>query len=142
MSVEPTPGEAANLLATADGMRNRVEHHAARESRAFIGWAVFCLVMLPPFGFISASIWGPIICVAGFGGGVLTMQYFRRHARSVRLSTGAWSLIWIPWGLWYGGWNAAAGLLPSKVDLIGVWAALAPALPLLLVGVHLPRQGR
>jgi hypothetical protein len=141
--MEPTPSEAAELLASADTMRGRVSMNAARESRAFLGWSAFVLVMLPPFDVLDGAIWGPVILVVSLAGWFATTRYYHRRTERVRLDGyRRWRLVWVAWGAYYGGLVLAAQLLDSRVGFIWTVVALVAALPLLAFGLHLARQER
>jgi hypothetical protein len=141
--MEPTPSEAAAFLATADALRSQVDRNTPHESRAFFGWAIFVLAMLPPFAVVNPNIWGPILSVVAIAGWVATMHYFQRRTSRVLPPGGGGSwIVWIPWAAWYGALIAIAELLQSRSGFIWTVAAVAAAVPLLVVGVHLARQGR
>lgn len=143
MAKDPTQEEAARLLATAASLGRQVSRRAARESRVFLGWAVFLLVMLPPFDVVDGNVWGPIFSVAAIASWIATTRYSRHRDESVKiLAAGQWSLTWVPWGLWYGGLVVAAELLNNQVGFIWTLAAIGGALPLFAVGAHLARAGR
>jgi hypothetical protein len=141
--MEMTPAEAAEFLATAEGLSSQVDRNTPHESRAFFAWAIFVLVMLPPFAVVNPNIWGPIITVVAVIGGVVTTRYFQRRTSRVLPPGGGRSwILWIPWGVWYGALIVMAELLQSHMKFIWAVAAVAAAIPLLVVGVHLARQGR
>ncbi len=141
--MDPTPTEATRLLANADALRGQVKHNAARESRAFLGWGVYALVMIPPFDLVDHNIWGPILTVVALAGTLVTTRYYQQRAGRVRLlGSRRWSLVWIPWGVCYGGLVVMAELLQSQVGFIWTAAAVGAALPLLATGIHLLGEGR
>jgi|ERR1017187_237564 hypothetical protein len=141
--MEPTPSEAAASLATAHALRRHVDRNTPYESRSFFGWAIFVLAMLPPFAVVNPNIWGPIVFVLAIAGGVTTTRYFQRRISRVLPSGGGRSwIVWIPWAAWYGALIAMGNLLQSRSGFIWPVAAVAAAVPLLVVGVHLARQGR
>ncbi len=143
MAVDPTPEEAARLLGTADMLRGQVARSGARESRAFIGWGVFALMMLPEFGVVDGAIWGPVLTLAALAGWLITSRYYRERFGRVRLNArGRLGRVWLAWGIWYGGLVLMAELLHSHVGFIWTIAAVCAALPLLLFGARLARQGR
>lgn len=142
MTREPTPDEAAQILATADLLRGQVSRQAARESWVFLGWGLFASVMIPPFDVLDGDIWGAIFVICAIGGWLLTMRYARRRSEHVKLGRrGGWSLVWFPWALWNGALVLMAELLHSDVGFIWTVAGVAAGLPLLVIGVHLARHG-
>ncbi len=143
MAVNPTPEEAARLLGTADMLRGQVARGGAHESWAFIGWGVFALVMLPEFDVVNGAIWGPVLTLAALAGWLITSRYYHERLGRVRLhARGRLGLVWLAWGIWYGGLVVMAELLHSRVGFIWTIAAVCAALPLLLFGARLARQGR
>lgn len=141
--MQPTPNEAADLLASADALRGRISRNAARESRAFLGWSAFVLVMLPPFDVVDHRIWGPIIMIAGLVGWFVTTRYYHQRTGRVRLDGyRRWGLVWWAWGAYYGGLILAAQLLDSRIGFVWTAVAVVAAVPLLTFAVHLSRQGR
>jgi hypothetical protein len=141
--VRPTPSEAARLLSSADELSTQVDAYAARESRAFLAWGLFALVALPPFDFVDGNIWGPVMLVASVAGWVATTRYYRERAGRVRLiAEGRSGVVWIVWMVWYAGLLVMAELLQPRLGFIWTAAAVAAAVPLLIVGAHLARAGR
>ncbi len=141
MTTGPTPEEAAQRLAVADSLRGQVARSGARESRAFIGWGLFALVMLPPFDVVDGAIWGPFYSLVALLGWLTTTRYYRARLGRVRLrARGHLGRVWLALGVWYGGLVVMAELL--DVGVIWTPAAVGVALPLLLYGAHLARQGR
>lgn len=143
MAVNPTPEEANRLLGTADMLRGQVARGGARESWAFIGWGLFALVMLPAFDVVDGAIWGPVLTLAALAGWLITSRYYRERLGRVRLhARGRLGWVWLAWGIWYGGLVVMAELLHSRVGFIWTFAAVCAAVPLLLFGARLARQGR
>jgi hypothetical protein len=141
--MQPTPDQAARLLANANALSGQVRQSAARESRVFLGWGAFALVMLPPFDFVLHAIWGPIIAIFAFAGWRATVRYYRRRSRRVHLpGRRRWALAWGPWGVWYGALIFMAELLQAQAGFIWTAAAVGASLPLFVIGAHLSRQGR
>lgn len=141
--MNPTPEEAARLLDTADMLRGQVARGGARESRAFIGWGLFALVMLPEFDVVDGAIWGPVLTLAALAGWLITSRYYHERLGRVRLhARGRLGRVWLAWGIWYGGLVVMAELLHARVGFIWTIAAVCAALPLLLFGARLARQGR
>lgn len=107
MIASPTPEEAARRLAAADALRGEVARSGARESRAFIGWGLFALVMLPPFDIVDGGDLGaPVYSLVALLGWLTTTRYFRERLGQVRLrARGHLGRVWLALGLWYGGWS-------------------------------------
>jgi len=143
VAVNLAPEEAARLLGTAERLRGQVARGGARESRAFIGWGVFALVMLPEFDVLDGAIWGPVLTLVALAGWLITSRYYRERLGRVRLhARGRLGRVWLAWGVWYGGLVVMAELLHTRVGFIWTIAAVCAALPLLLFGARLARQGR
>jgi len=143
MSTNPTPEEAARLLGAADTLSAHVTRGGARESRAFIAWGLFALAMLPPFDILDGAIWGPVLTLVALAGWLSTSRYYRVRLGRVRLNArGHLGRVWLAWGVWYGGLIVMAELTHPRVGFMWTVAAIGAALPLLLYGAGLARQGR
>jgi hypothetical protein len=138
----PTPTEAAELVTSAEAVRARVERSAPRPSRVNLGWVVFILVMIPPFDVVDPAVWGPVAGVVGGAGLVATWIYYARLTRRVRVHrSGRWLLPAMTWTIWYTGVCVLAWWLHPSVGFAYPAAAVASALPLVLLSWRLDRRG-
>ena len=139
------PKQAAQQVAAANQIRTQVTSGAAKESRSFLGWGAFVLVMLPPFDVLNGNIWGPLLCIVALVGSVITWRYFEMRMNRIHLFKGQrqqWQLVWIPWSAWYAALVFSAEIFHSHFAFTWTVCAIAASVPLFLVGRHLARQGR
>lgn len=129
--------EAVEMLGEADRAGRAVGRRAPKEHVAFIGWALFNVVVVPGFDLFDRALWGWVTVGVALAGAVATFAYFA--TRSVQVEVRQRS----PWWTWpvLGLWLALASLLGAVLDghvaFAYTLAGLVGAAPLLAWGLHL-----
>ncbi|MDQ6616914.1 MAG: hypothetical protein M3083_19735 [Actinomycetota bacterium] len=118
---------AADQLELVERIQASVRAHGVQAHVPYLAWALWLIIFLPPFDFVSGDIWGPVVLVASAGGTVATFNYFHHRQQRVRLlPRPPWG--WAAWGLWYGGLFIGAEL--AHVHYRWTIVAAAASLPL------------
>ena len=129
--------EAVEMLGQADRVGRAVESRAPKEHLAFIGWALFNVVVIPGFDVFDRAVWGWATMAIAAAGFVATFTYYMRRSMQVEVNQRS------PWWMWptMGLWGALAGLLAWGLDdrlaFSYALAGFVAAAPLLAWGLHL-----
>ena len=131
--------EAVEMLREADSAGQAVRRRAPKEHLAFIGWALFNVVVIPGFDLFDRALWGWVTIGMAVAGFAATLAYFATRGIQAEVKQRS------PWWAWVllGLWGALASLLGAVLDgdiaFAYTVAGLVAAAPLLAWGLHLRR---
>lgn len=121
--------EATRQLAEANRVQNAVRAVLPRDYAVAMGWAMFELFMIPPFGWgwISQPVWAAVVIVVGGLGWYVTYRYFARRLvhREPPLPNWTWGVL----GGWGGIASATAAMSYPSFAQAFLVAGVAAAVP-------------
>jgi hypothetical protein len=119
------------MLVHARRVQERTVKAGPREWLVQMAWAVWVLVFVPPFDFISGNIWGPVVLASSAAGTIICWRYYiRGYGRVHPLTPKQWR-VWLWWSPWYAAWIVFANVFKGDIPVAATIAAVASAAPLL-----------
>ena len=98
--------------------------------------------MFPPFDFLNPDIWGPITGFLATFIGALTVLYFYRRTREIRVADVYPWWVWPAWTAYSNGLLVGSFFFRDRLPFASTFAGLLAGIPMLVVGVKLMRRHR